>query len=140
MGPEPLTGAFTGEYLYQKSRGRKVALHPFIMNSAVVAGVGNIYAAESLFACSLLPTTIAGSVSLVACSKLAAAIKEVLSISIAVGCSTMDFCHTDDKLAYFAQKLFVYDREGKPCRECDCLIRRARFGNRSTFFCPNCQC
>ena len=139
IGPEPLTGAFTGEYLCQKSRDRKVAVQPFIMNSAVVAGVGNIYAAESLFRCGLLPTTLAGSLSLADCSKLVAAIKEVLSISIAAGCSTMDFCRVDDKLAYFAQKLFVYDREGEPCRECGCIIRRARFGNRSTFFCPNCQ-
>jgi formamidopyrimidine-DNA glycosylase len=139
IGPEPLTDAFTGDYLYQRSRGRKVAVQRFIMDSAVVAGVGNIYAAESLFRCGLLPTTLAGSLSRTVSLKLAGAIKEVLSVSIATGRSTMDFCREGDKPAYFAQKLFVYDREGEPCRECGGIIKRGRLGNRSTFFCPACQ-
>jgi formamidopyrimidine-DNA glycosylase len=139
IGPEPLTDAFNADYLYQKSRGRKVAVQPFIMNAAVVAGVGNIYAAESLYRCRLLPTTLAGSLSRADCLKLVLAIKEVLAKSIATGRFTMDFCSEGDKLAYFPQTLFVYDREGEPCRECGGMIRRGRFGNRSTFFCPACQ-
>ena len=138
IGPEPLTDAFSGEYLYQRSRGRKVAVQRFIMDSAVVAGVGNIYAAESLFRCGLLPTTLAGSLSPENCRKLASSIKETLSTSIATG-SSMDFCQEGGKLAYFAQQLFVYDREGKPCRRCGGPIQRGRLGNRSTFFCPACQ-
>jgi len=139
IGPEPLTDAFSGDYLFQRSKGRKVAVQRFIMDSAVVAGVGNIYAAESLFRCGLLPTTLAGDLSLEACRKLAAAIKETLATSIATG-SSMDFSHDDGgKLAYFAQRLFVYDREGDPCRSCGGLIVRGRLGNRSTFFCPGCQ-
>jgi formamidopyrimidine-DNA glycosylase len=139
IGPEPLTGAFTGDYLYHRSRDRKVAVQRFIMDSAVVAGVGNIYAAESLFRCGLLPTTLAGALSHADCSKLAAAVKEALCVSIATGHSTMDFCREDDRLAYFAQKLFVYGRQGEPCRECGDTIMRGRLGNRSTFFCPTCQ-
>ena len=140
IGPEPLTGAFTGEYLFQRSRGRKVAVQRFIMDSAVVAGVGNIYAAESLFRCGVLPTTLAGSLSGADCSKLVAAIKETLSTSIATG-SSMDFCQggEGEKLSYFPQELFVYDREGKPCRVCGGSIQRGRLGTRSTFFCPDCQ-
>ena len=139
IGPEPLTEAFSADYLYQKSRGRKVAVQPFIMNSAVVAGVGNIYAAESLFNCGLLPTTPAGSMTRGDSEHLVAAIKEVLSRSIAAGRSTMDFCSEGDKLSYFPQTLFVYDREGEPCRTCGVRITRGRFGNRSTFFCSGCQ-
>lgn len=139
IGPEPLTDLFNGEYLFLRSRGRKVAVQPFIMNSSIVAGVGNIYAAESLYRCGLLPTTLAGSLSRKNCLKLATAIKEVLSRSIATGRATMDFCREEGKLAYFAQSLYVYDREDEPCRECGCLIKRGRFGNRSTFFCPSCQ-
>jgi formamidopyrimidine-DNA glycosylase len=139
IGPEPFSEAFTGEYLYCRSRGKKVAVQRFIMDSAVLAGIGNIYAAESLFRCGLLPTTLAGSLSIDDCSKLAAAIKEVLATSIASGRASMDFCHEGDKLAYFPQKLFVYDREGDPCRECGGPIKRGRLGNRSTFFCPVCQ-
>ncbi|HEY5513688.1 MAG TPA: bifunctional DNA-formamidopyrimidine glycosylase/DNA-(apurinic or apyrimidinic site) lyase [Geomonas sp.] len=139
IGPEPLTDAFSGDYLYQRSRGRKVAVQRFIMDSAVVAGVGNIYAAESLFRCGLLPARLAGSLSRDDCRKLAGAIKETLSTSIATGHSTMDFTREGDRLAYFAQSLFVYDREGEPCRNCGGAIQRGRLGNRSTFFCPACQ-
>jgi len=139
IGPEPLTEAFSGAYLYRRSRGRKIALQRFIMDSAVVAGVGNIYAAESLFRCGLLPTTLAGNLSHAESLKLAAAIKEALSVSIATGSSTMDFCREDAKLAYFAQTLYVYGREGEPCGQCGGAIRRGRLGNRSTFFCPACQ-
>jgi formamidopyrimidine-DNA glycosylase len=138
IGPEPLTEAFSGDYLYQKSRGRKVAIQRFIMDSAVVAGVGNIYAAESLFRCALLPTTLAGDLDLEKCRQLAHCIKETLSSSIATGRS-MDFCREQEKLAYFPQELFVYDREGKPCRSCSGPIVRGRLGTRSTFYCPNCQ-
>lgn len=140
IGPEPLTEAFNGDYLYQRSRGRKVAVQPFIMDSSVLAGVGNIYAAESLFRCGLLPTTQAGALTRADCLGLVKAIKEVLATSIATGRSTMDFrAGHGEKLAYFPQTLFVYGREGEPCRTCGNPIRRGRFGNRSSFFCPNCQ-
>jgi formamidopyrimidine-DNA glycosylase len=104
-----------------------------------VAGVGNIYAAESLFRCGILPATLAGSLTHADCLKLAGAIKEVLSLSIATGRSAMDFAREGENLAYFPQKLFVYGREGEPCRACGGVIKRGRLGNRSTFFCPNCQ-
>jgi len=139
IGPEPLTGALTGEYLYQRSRGRKVAVQRFLMDSAVVAGIGNIYAAESLFRCRILPDTLACGMSRPDCSRLSDSIKETLSLSIATGRSTMDFCRAEGKLAYFPQKLYVYGREGAPCRECGGAIKRGRLGNRSTFFCPVCQ-
>jgi len=138
IGPEPLTDAFSADYLFRRSRGRRVAVQRFIMDSAVVAGVGNIYAAESLFRCGLLPTTLAGDLSLSHCRELVRAIKETLATSIATG-SSMDFCREEDKLAYFAQQLFVYDREGEPCRHCGAPVVRGRLGNRSTFFCPTCQ-
>ena len=139
IGPEPLTGKLTGEYLYLRSRGRKVALQRFLMDSAVVAGIGNIYAAESLFRCRLLPDTPAGSLSRSNCLQLCGAIKETLSTSIATGRSTMDFSRVEEKPAYFPQSLYVYGREGKPCRECGGAIKRGRLGTRSTFFCPTCQ-
>lgn len=139
IGLEPLTDAFTGDYLCQRSRGRKLAVQRFIMESAVVAGVGNIYAAESLFRARLLPTAAAGALSPEDCERLVQAIKEVLGTSIATGRAVMDFCREGERLAYFPQRLFVYDREGEQCRECGDTIRRGRLGNRSTFFCPTCQ-
>jgi formamidopyrimidine-DNA glycosylase len=139
IGPEPLTEAFTADYLYRRSRGRKVAIQRFLMDGAVVAGIGNIYAAEALFRSGILPTTLAGNLCHKECEKLVAAIKETLSLSIAAGRAAMDFHKEEERLAYFPQQLFVYDREGEPCRNCGALIRRDRLGNRSIFFCPACQ-
>ncbi|MBJ6800842.1 bifunctional DNA-formamidopyrimidine glycosylase/DNA-(apurinic or apyrimidinic site) lyase [Geomonas propionica] len=139
IGPEPLTDAFGADYLDRLSRGRKVALQRFLMDSAVVAGIGNIYAAESLFRCRVHPDTPAGELSRADCVALVAAIKETLSASIAAGRATMDFRKAEDKLAYFPQQLYVYGREGLPCRQCATAIRRGRLGNRSTFYCPQCQ-
>lgn len=139
IGPEPLGGELTGDYLFRRSRGKKVALQRFLMDSAVVAGIGNIYAAESLFRCRILPDTPAGTLTLSDCNRLCAAIKETLSASIATGRATMDFTVAEERLVYFPQRLFVYGREGKPCRECGTAVTRGRLGNRSTFFCPSCQ-
>ncbi|MBJ6723901.1 bifunctional DNA-formamidopyrimidine glycosylase/DNA-(apurinic or apyrimidinic site) lyase [Geomesophilobacter sediminis] len=139
LGPEPLTVAFTDRYLYEKSRGRRVAIQRFIMDGTVVAGVGNIYAAESLFRSALLPTTLAGSLTAEQCRTLAEAIKAVLGTSIATGSSGMDFCSDAGRLVYYPQQLMVYGREKQPCRICGTPIQRGRLGNRSTFYCPVCQ-
>ncbi|WP_129125483.1 bifunctional DNA-formamidopyrimidine glycosylase/DNA-(apurinic or apyrimidinic site) lyase [Geomonas oryzae] len=139
IGPEPLTDALNTGYLYRLSRNRKVAIQRFIMDTAVVAGIGNIYAAESLFRCRMLPDTLAGSLSEAQCAALVDAVKETLSVSIATGSSSMDFTRTEEKLAYFPQQLYVYGREKKPCRECGAPVRRGRLGNRSTFYCAHCQ-
>ncbi|QXE91994.1 bifunctional DNA-formamidopyrimidine glycosylase/DNA-(apurinic or apyrimidinic site) lyase [Geomonas subterranea] len=139
IGPEPLTTAFDAHYLYYASRRRTVALQRFLMDSAVVAGIGNIYAAESLFRCRLHPETAAGELPQAECAKVVAAIKETLAVSIATGRSSMDFLCAGEKLAYFPQQLYVYGREGLPCRECGAPIIRGRLGNRSTFFCAVCQ-
>lgn len=139
IGPEPLTDSFTAEYLFRQSRNKKTALQRFLMDSAVVAGIGNIYAAESLFRSRMLPDTPAGSLSQSDCTRLVQCIKETLSASIAAGRASMDFCQAEERLAYFPQQLFVYGREGLPCRECHAPVRRGRLGNRSTFFCAACQ-
>lgn len=139
IGPEPLTPELCGEYLFRKSRGKKVALQRFLMDSSIVAGIGNIYAAESLFRCRMLPYHPAGALTLEDCNRLSDCIKETLSRSIAAGRSTMDFTVAEEKLAYFPQKLYVYGRQDKPCLECGGAIKRGRLGTRSTFYCPNCQ-
>lgn len=139
IGPEPLTADFDADYLFRKSRGKKVALQRFLMDMAVVAGIGNIYAAESLFRCRIHPETPAGALTPEDAARLVSCIKETLSLSIATGHATMDFTVAEDRLAYFPQKLYVYGREGKPCRECGAPVQRGRLGNRSTFFCPACQ-
>ncbi len=140
LGPEPLSDDFDGEYLWEKSRGRKVAIKQFIMNANIVVGVGNIYASESLYLAGINPKRAAGRVSIERYEGLAAAIKTVLSRAIEAGGTTLrDFLGGDGEPGYFAQQLEVYDRDGEECRSCGTLVRSFVQGQRSTYYCSQCQ-
>ena len=140
LGPEPLSDAFSGDYLFQRSRGRKSAIKQFIMDGKIVVGVGNIYASESLFLAGINPKRLAGKVSLERYEKLAEAIKQVLAAAIKQGGTTLrDFVGGDGKPGYFAQQLNVYGREAEPCRVCGTAIKQYVLGQRSTYYCPKCQ-
>ena len=140
LGPEPLSDFFNGDYLFQRSRGRKSSIKQFIMDGKVVVGVGNIYASESLFIAGINPRRAAGKVSRERMERLAAAIKAVLSAAIAQGGTTLrDFVGGDGKPGYFAQQLNVYGREGQPCHGCGQAVRQIVQGQRSTYYCPRCQ-
>jgi formamidopyrimidine-DNA glycosylase len=139
-GPEPLGDDFSGDYLYGKSRGRTRAIKQLIMDSQILAGVGNIYANEALFRAAILPGTAAGKLSATQCQRLADAIKEVLTDAIACGGSTLDdFLGYEGKPGYFPMKFAVYGRSGSPCPICSAPIQQSRLGGRSTYFCSNCQ-
>jgi formamidopyrimidine-DNA glycosylase len=140
LAPEPLEADFNGAYLYAASRGRRVAIKQLLMNSYVVVGVGNIYASEALFRARINPRRAAGRLSRVQLAKLARAIKSVLAIAIRVGGTTLrDYVGADGNPGYFRQKLYVYERAGKPCRVCRTPIRQFTQGQRSTYYCPRCQ-
>ncbi len=139
LGPEPLTGAFDGNYLFQMSRGRKIAVKQFIMDHKVVAGIGNIYANEALFHAGIRPATQAGRLSKIRTQALAAAIKDVLTTAISVGGTMLDFRDGNEKLGYFHQELAVYRRAGQPCTVCAAPIQVKRLGQRSIYFCKSCQ-
>ncbi len=140
LGVEPLSDAFTGDTLWHAARGRRVAIKLLLMNAAVVVGVGNIYASESLFRAGIHPRTPAHRVSRVRAARLAHAVKETLTAALAAGGSTLqDFVGADGEPGYFQQQYFAYDREGAPCRVCATPIRRIVQGQRSTYFCPTCQ-
>lgn len=140
LGPEPLSNKFDGRWLYDKSRNKRTPIKPWVMNNRVVVGVGNIYASESLFVAGILPSRIATSLSEVESAILAQSIKSVLLRSIEQGGTTLrDFLQSDGKLGYFVQKLQVYGRAGNPCQVCGTLIQVAKYDQRSTFFCTECQ-
>jgi formamidopyrimidine-DNA glycosylase len=140
LGPEPLSEAFNGDYLYRRSRGRSSSIKQFIMDGKVVVGVGNIYASESLFLAGIHPKRSAGKVGRERMEKLAAAIKQVLAAAIAQGGTTLrDFVGGDGKPGYFAQQLNVYGREGEPCPNCGTAIKQITQGQRSSYYCPGCQ-
>lgn len=140
LGPEPLSTELSGDYLYQRSRGRRLAVKPFIMDSKVVVGVGNIYASESLFRVGIDPSRAAGRISLARYRRLAEAIRQVLQDAIAAGGTTLrDFSDQDGRPGYFAQQLQVYGRAGMPCLICSAAIVKIQLGQRSTYFCRQCQ-
>ncbi len=140
LGPEPLGGAFNGEWLYLRSRGRRAPVKSFLMDSRVVVGVGNIYANESLFMAGIHPARQAGRISLERYDRLAEAVTHVLQEAIGDGGTTLrDFVGSDGKPGYFSQRLRVYGREGKPCEVCGHSLRQRVIAQRSTYFCPKCQ-
>ncbi|MEQ1439228.1 bifunctional DNA-formamidopyrimidine glycosylase/DNA-(apurinic or apyrimidinic site) lyase [Fontimonas sp. SYSU GA230001] len=140
MGPEPFAPDFDGAYLYAAARGRSAAVKTFIMDGRIVVGAGNIYATEALFRAGIRPTRAAGRLTRADCDRLAQAIRAVLAEAVALGGTTLrDFAGARGESGYFQQELFVYGRDGEPCRRCGTVIRRVVLGQRSSFYCPRCQ-
>lgn len=140
LGPEPLTDDFDGERLYALSRNRKLAVKSFIMDNAVVVGVGNIYATEALFAVGIDPRRAAGRISKARYVDLAAAIKQVLAKAIVQGGTSLrDFTQADGKPGYFKQELMVYGRAHQPCVHCENPLKSVVIGQRTSVFCAHCQ-
>lgn len=140
LGPEPLTDDFNGDYLHKKLKTRKGAIKNAIMTNAVVVGVGNIYASESLFLSGIHPKRAANKVSRERCNQLVQNIKRVLAKAIAQGGTTLkDFTQADGSPGYFAQELNVYGRADEPCLVCQTPIKNITLGQRSSFYCPQCQ-
>ena len=140
LGPEPFSGEFSALYLYRLAASRKASIKSFIMNSAIVAGVGNIYASEALFLSGIHPQRAAGRISLSRYEKLVTNIKSILSTAIDSGGTTLrDFTRENGRPGYFSQKLNVYNRHGEPCPRCSHPIQVRTLGQRSSFFCSQCQ-
>jgi formamidopyrimidine-DNA glycosylase len=140
LAVEPLSEEFTADGLWRRARGRRASIKAFIMDSRIVAGVGNIYASEALFRAGIRPGLAAGRVSRVRMDSLVTSIREVLGEAIGVGGTTLrDYVDASGMPGYFGQKLFVYERTGKPCRRCKTPIRQFTQGQRSTYWCPRCQ-
>lgn len=140
LGIEPFSPAFTGDWLYQALRRRSGAIKPVIMDAHLVVGIGNIYAAESLFRAGISPLRAACRISRGRCAILVDAIRATLSEAIAAGGSSIrDYVHSDGTSGYFQIRCAVYDRAGLPCPHCGNLVRSVRQGGRSSFYCPKCQ-
>ena len=140
LGPEPLSDEFNAEYLFKKSRQKSTALKSFLMDNAVVVGVGNIYANESLFICGIHPLKLAKNLTRNQCISLVNTIKDVLRKAIIQGGTTLkDFLQPDGRPGYFAQELLVYGNKDKPCPKCGTKIESLVIGQRNSFFCSRCQ-
>ena len=140
LGPEPLSDDFDGDHLFARSRGRSAPIKTFLMDQAVVVGVGNIYAAEALFIAGISPSRAAGSISRRRYQALADAVKAILTHAIERGGSTLrDFISPDGAPGYFEQELLVYSRGGLPCKRCGRLLKQALIGQRASVWCAHCQ-
>jgi formamidopyrimidine-DNA glycosylase len=140
LGPEPLTKEFSAEYLARRARGRRVAIKQLLMDQRVVVGVGNIYASEALFRAGVHPRRAAGRVSGARLAALVEGVRAVLGDAIRAGGTTLrDYVGADGEPGYFRQRLYVYERTGRPCRRCRTPVRHLVQGQRSTYYCPRCQ-
>ncbi len=146
LGPEPLGPDFNGRALAAALAGKRTPIKAALLDQRVVAGVGNIYASEALFRAGISPKRLAQTVQGERASKLARALRAVLSEAIAAGGSSLrDYVQTDGELGYFQHRWRVYDREGQRCRGCNCDpevtggIRRIVQSGRATFYCPRKQ-
>lgn len=140
LGPEPLGKEFTAAHLYAAFKGKTAAIKQVLMDAHIVVGVGNIYASEALFLAGINPRKAAGKVTRPQLGKLVKAIRKVLTASIKMGGTTLrDFVNESGEPGYFKRTLRVYDRAGESCRVCDVKVKRIVQGQRSTFFCPQCQ-
>ncbi len=140
MGPEPLLEEFNDTYLIGVLRNKKVCIKNAIMNSQTVVGVGNIYASEALFEAKIRPQRMSYKIKKNEISSLVNAIKQVIKKAIAMGGSTLnDFFDVDGKNGYFQEEHKVYGRRDMPCFYCKQLILQINLGQRSSFYCKNCQ-
>ncbi len=140
LGIEPLSEDFDGDWLYTATRGRQTPIKPFLMDGHRIVGVGNIYAAESLFRAGISPTRAAGRISRIRCHMLASAIRSTLAEAIAAGGSSVrDYVHSDGGAGSFQLNCAVYGRHNQPCSVCGHSIAMLRQAGRTTFHCPHCQ-
>ena len=130
----------TGAALFDASRGRSVAVKNLLLDQAVLAGVGNIYADEALFGARVRPTRRAGRVTRADYERIAAALRRVLLRSIETGGSSIsDYVAPDGADGAYQDERRVYAREGEACFGCGAKVKRIVLGQRSAHYCPSCQ-
>jgi len=137
LGPEPLGDDFTPGYLAQTLARRTAPIKSLLLDQRIVAGIGNIYADESLFRARIHPLRPGGSLTLGETGALVGAVKAVLSQALAeMGTTLRDYRRPDGSVGAFQNSLQVFQRTGEPCPSCGAPIQRIVVGGRSTHFCP----
>ncbi len=140
LGVEPLEEGLTPTHLLEVAAGRTAPLKSFLLNQAMIAGIGNIYADEALFRAHLHPLSPAGSMRLEHAEELVDGIVGALEAGLANGGSSIDdYRDTRGERGSMQDEFLIHTREGEDCLRCGETIRRIVVGGRSTYFCPNCQ-
>jgi formamidopyrimidine-DNA glycosylase len=141
LGPEPLDWQFTPEVLGERMRKRRVAIKTLLLDQTALAGIGNIYADEALYRAHIHPQRSSATLNDDEIRRLHAALREVLLESIGKrGTMLRDYRTPYGSYGAFQEELRVYGRPGEPCPHCGTPIERIRVTQRSTHFCPKCQC
>ncbi len=140
LGPEPFSPAFNAAYLRQRLKGSQRPIKNALLDQALVAGIGNIYADESLFTAGIDPHTPSGRLGVAQLHRLHQAVVRVLQTSIGAGGTTFsDFRDLSGTNGNYGGMAWVYRRGGQPCRTCGTAIQRERLAGRGTHWCPSCQ-
>jgi formamidopyrimidine-DNA glycosylase len=141
VGPEPLDDSFTGEVLYARLQRRKnTSIKAAILDQTVLAGVGNIYADESLWAAQIHPATLVKNIPRSKTDILCTEIRAVMNLSIEKGGSTdKNYVNAEGKKGSYLSFAKVFRREGEPCPRCGTTIIKTRVAGRGTHICPYCQ-
>lgn len=140
LGAEPLSDDFTGEAFFAAVSGRNAPVKNLLMDNAIVTGIGNIYAAETLFAAGVDPRKSGRKLSREECSRIVENARRILTESIECGGTTIaDFRHVDGSEGKFVLNLQIYGKAGECCPRCGSLIESIRLGGRASCYCPECQ-
>ncbi len=140
LGPEPFSAEFSIAYFAQKLHRRARPIKTALLDQSLVAGLGNIYADETLFVAGVLPTTLCADLTVEQIERIHAAIVQVLDKAIDSGGTTFsNFLNVQGVNGNYGGVAWVYNRKGQPCRTCSTPIERIKLAGRSTHFCPVCQ-
>ncbi|WP_149587589.1 bifunctional DNA-formamidopyrimidine glycosylase/DNA-(apurinic or apyrimidinic site) lyase [Tabrizicola flagellatus] len=142
LGPEPFGNDFNEPYLAGRLKGRRTPIKAALLDQRIVAGLGNIYVAETLYRARISPLRLAGDLEEGQVRALVPIIRDVLAEAIEAGGSSLrDFRQANGELGYFSKHFQVYDREGEPCETPGCpgMVTRSVQSGRSSFWCPACQ-
>ena len=140
LGPEPFSDEFTTEYLTRKLHRRARPIKTALLDQALIAGLGNIYADETLFLSGVMPTTLCADLTAEQIGRIHTAIIQVLQKAIDSGGTTFsNFLNVQGVNGNYGGVAWVYNRAGQPCRTCSATIERIKLAGRSTHFCPVCQ-
>ena len=139
-GPEPFSQRCTPAHFMALARKRRQPVKTFLMDSKVVAGIGNIYASEILMAAGIHPLRQAGALEKDDWQRLIPLMRRILNQAIECGGSTIsDFINASGESGYFQMNFKVYGRKGHACRQCGTLIEKMQISGRASYFCPRCQ-
>jgi formamidopyrimidine-DNA glycosylase len=140
LGPEPFSDEFTTEYLARKLHRRARPIKTALLDQSLVAGLGNIYADETLFLSGVMPTTLCADLTREQIDRIHTAIIQVLQQAIASGGTTFsNFLNVQGVNGNYGGVAWVYNRAGQPCRTCSTPIEKIKLAGRSTHYCPACQ-